>query len=185
MRNAAVGLTTAASVVFGLLMCGGALGQDGAPPPSPAGQPANLCQELLAFVKQPEPAKQAATPPPQQATAVSNASNQSQGVPSSKGDEVQKKAGLSGPVDGKVTEDKGANDPRTRANADAKDPAAAAKPAPSPRPDADMVAKVEASAAANDQSACRGAARAMRIAGVVLPAPLLALAALDPRYHPQ
>ena len=57
--------------------------------PAAPGRPADLCQELLAFVKQPEPAKQAAATPPQQATAVSNPSGQSQGTPSAAGGAVQ------------------------------------------------------------------------------------------------
>ncbi|MGT2478791.1 hypothetical protein ACU4GR_07810 (plasmid) [Methylobacterium oryzae CBMB20] len=56
---------------------------------APTGRPANLCQELLAFVKQPAPAKEAAATPPQQATAVSNPSGASQGTASSAGGDVQ------------------------------------------------------------------------------------------------
>ena len=41
-----------------------------------------------------------------------------------------------------------------------------------------VVAQLEAAAGANDQTACRAAARAMRVAGVIMPPPLLALAAL-------
>ena len=37
-------------------------------------------------------------------------------------------------------------------------------------------------ALANDMVACRDAARKMRLAGVAMPAPLLALTALDPKF---
>lgn len=146
-----------------------------------SGRPANLCQELLAFVQQPEAAKQAAATPPQQTTAVSNPSGQAQGTPSSAGGETQQKSGLSGP-----TKDEGPDrnvGGRGQANANAKDAAPARAPAPAPRPDAAMVGKVEVAAAANDQIGCRAAARAMRVVGVALPPSLLALAALDPKYY--
>lgn len=152
-------------------------------PATPTGRPANLCQELLAFVKQPEPAKEAAATPPQQATAVSNPSGASQGTPSAAGGNVQQKSGLSGPTKGESpdqTRDKAARD---QANRTAKNAPAAGTPAPPPPPDPATVAKVEEAAAANDQLGCRAAARTMRMHGVALPPPLLALAALDPKFY--
>ena len=46
-----------------------------------------------------------------------------------------------------------------------------------------VIAQLETAAGANDQTACRAAARAMRVAGVVMPPPLLALAALNPKFY--
>ena len=41
----------------------------------------------------------------------------------------------------------------------------------------------EALAETNDIAACQGAAKELRLAGVAVPPPLLALAALDLKYH--
>jgi hypothetical protein len=45
------------------------------------------------------------------------------------------------------------------------------------------VAAAEQLAAANDLPACREASRKLRLAGVSMPNPLLALTALDPKFH--
>jgi hypothetical protein len=45
------------------------------------------------------------------------------------------------------------------------------------------VAEAEGLAGARNQIACRDAARKMRIAGVAMPPPLLALTALDPKFY--
>ncbi|MRI56197.1 hypothetical protein D8770_19860 [Methylobacterium sp. DB1607] len=180
------------------LLVGAALAQDAAPAASPApqaasGKPANLCQELVAFVKQPEPANKAATTPAQQATAVSNPSGKTEGGKPSDGGEPQKTSGLSGavnetgngPASGKQTANQSGNpavNPHAKANAEAKNPPPPATPAPAPKPDPATIGKIEAAAAANDLPACREAARSMRLAGVVMPPPLLALAALDLKF---
>lgn len=162
------------------LLAGAAAAQDA---PAPPAKPANLCQELVAFVKQPEPAKQAAATPPQQATAVSNPSGKTEGAPpSSVGGETQQKSSLSGPVPSGETAPKTPKSALAQANADAKVPPAPGTPAPGPRPSPALVEKVEAAAAADDQATCRSAAREMRVAGVTMPPPLLALAALDLRF---
>ena len=44
------------------------------------------------------------------------------------------------------------------------------------------VEEAESLAEGNDLVACRQAARELRLAGVAVPAPLLALAALDPKF---
>jgi hypothetical protein len=44
------------------------------------------------------------------------------------------------------------------------------------------VEEAESLAEGNDMTACRQAARKLRLAGAEVPAPLLALAALDPKY---
>jgi hypothetical protein len=164
-----------------LLVADNALAQESGTA-APSGRPANLCQELLAFVKQPEPAKEAAATPPQQATAVSNPSGASQGKASSAGGDVQQKSGLSGPTPGGSPNQAGTDAQRGPAN-QAKDAPAATKPASAPHPDAATIAAVEAAAAADDQLGCRSAARTMRMHGVALPPPLLALAALDPKFY--
>ena len=164
-----------------LLVADNALAQESGTA-APSGRPANLCQELLAFVKQPEPAKEAAATPPQQATAVSNPSGASQGTASSAGGDVQQKSGLSGPTPGGSPNQAGTDAQRGPAN-QAKDAPAATKPASAPHPDAATIAAVEAAAAADDQLGCRSAARTMRMHGVALPPPLLALAALDPKFY--
>lgn len=45
------------------------------------------------------------------------------------------------------------------------------------------VADAQALAASNDLEACQGAARKLRLAGVAMPPPLIALTALDLRFH--
>ncbi|QIJ73465.1 hypothetical protein GU700_01960 [Methylobacterium sp. NI91] len=180
------------------LLVGAAAAQDAAPaaPPVASGKPANLCQELVAFVKQPEPANKAATTPPQQATAVSNPSGKTEGGKPSDGGEPQKTSGLSGavsetgngPAPGKQTNNPSGNpavNPHAKANAEAKSPPPPATPAPAPKPDPATIEKIEAAAGANDLAACREAARSMRTAGVVMPPPLLALSALDLRFSQQ
>ncbi|CAO4156481.1 Fe-S oxidoreductase [Methylorubrum thiocyanatum] len=183
------------------LLASAAAAQDAAPAAQPAsGKPANLCQELVAFVKQPEPANKAAATPPQQATAVSNPSGKTEGGKPADGGEPQKTSGLSGsvsetgngPAPGKATSNPASDpsgnpavNPNAKANAEAKNPPPPAAPAPAPKPDPAIVAKIEAAAGANDLAACREAARSMRVAGVVMPPPLLALAALDLKYFQQ
>lgn len=180
MKRPVTDLLMAASLAGALLAVGGAAAQEAGAAP---GRPANLCQDLLAFVKQPDPAIQAAATPPQQSTAVSNPSGQSQGTPSSAGGGVQQNSGLSGPTKNEASDRPGDMAGRAQANAAAKNPPAPGTPAPTPRPDSAVVERIEAAAAAGDQLACRTAARALRVAGVALPPPLLALAALDPKYY--
>ena len=183
-------LPFAALLLSGCVVAPAAFAQDAAPAPTPSKGPANLCQELVAFVKQPEEKKQEAATPAKQATAVSNASGKSDGQPSPSGGEPQQKSGLSGPANPETkapTSDTRApvSDGKTvlsQANASAKSPPAPGAPAPSPKPDPALVAKIEAAAGSNDQPACRAAARSMRVAGVIMPPPLLALAALDPKF---
>lgn len=190
IRHLAGGLAACA------LFAGTALAQDASPtapaPQQASGKPANLCQELVAFVKQPEPANKAAATPPQQSTAVSNPSGKTEGGKPADGGEPQKTSGLSGavsetgngPAPGAATGNPAEN-PNAKANAAAKPPPPPPTPAPAPKPDPATVEKLEAAAGANDLAACREAARSMRVAGVVLPPPLLALAALDLKFFQQ
>ncbi|AWN38474.1 hypothetical protein [Methylobacterium radiodurans] len=182
MKRPVTDLLVAASLASALLAAGAARAQEPGGASAAPGRPADLCQELLAFVKQPEPAKQAAATPPQQATAVSNPSGQTQGTAAPAGGNVQQQSGLSGPVKGETPTRSGSNPALAQANAAAKNPpAAAALPAP-PKPQEATIARIEAAAASGDQLSCRAAAREMRVAGVVMPPPLLALSALDPKF---
>ncbi len=216
MTSSSLARRLAAGIGAFALSVGLAAAQDAAPTPAApeAGKPANLCQELVAFVKQPEPAKAAATTPQSQATAVSNPSGKTEGGKPSDAGGSQKSAGLSGtvnesgpkseanrPAEGKSADAKAmeakladttpnaatnpATDPRARANAEAKVPPAPAAPTPGPKPDQPTIEKLETAAAANDQATCRATARAMRVAGVIMPPPLLALSALDLKYFQQ
>lgn len=177
----------AALLLSTVLVAPGAVAQDAAP----AGGPANLCQELVAFVKKPEEKKQEAATPASQSTAVSNPSGKSEGQPSSGGGQPQQSSGLSGPTksDGAGSASTapapaaGGKDILAHANAAAKNPPAPGAAAPSPKPDEATIARIEVAASANDQVACRAAARGLRVAGVIMPPPLLALAALDPKFY--
>jgi hypothetical protein len=200
-------LPFAALLLSSCLVAPAAFAQDAAPAPAaaPTKGPANLCQELVAFVQKPEEKKQEAATPAKQATAVSNSSGKSEGQPSTGAGEPQQKSGLSGPTNADTkapssdtkapsSEAKApTSDTRapvsdgktvmTQANASAKSPPPPGAPAPSPKPDPAVIAQLETAAGANDQTACRAAARAMRVAGVVMPPPLLALAALNPKFY--
>jgi hypothetical protein len=144
-----------------------------------AGPPANLCQELVAFVhpKTPDaPAGGVGQPAPAAVQAPDRGAAQQ---PSSGAGETQQKSGLSGPV---AQNGPGASGPQGQAQAQSQ-----AAPAPSGAPaqkgpSPEQIAQVDAAAGANDIQACRAAAQGIRRAGVVMPAPLLALSALDPKF---
>ncbi len=171
------------------------------------GGPANLCQELVAFMKAPPPepaapagAAKSAEPPAQQSasagqTAPSGKSAATQGTT----DADQAKADEE---TGSAQEITGQNGVATDAPKPGKDNAAAsgsASNAPqkdsraAPVPPADVtstpkeaVLTVEAAeqlASANDIAQCHKTAREMRVAGVAMPPPLMALAALDLQYQ--
>ncbi|KMO45016.1 hypothetical protein VQ03_00090 [Methylobacterium tarhaniae] len=143
-----------------------------------AGPPANLCQELVAFVHPKAP--DAAPTAPQPATAAVQAPDRGAAQqPSSGAGETQQKSGLSGPV---AQTGPGAAGPQGQAQAQSQAaPAPAGAPAQK-KPSPEQVAQVDAAAGANDIQACRAAAQSLRRAGVVMPAPLLALSALDPKF---
>ncbi|TNC11964.1 hypothetical protein FF100_17110 [Methylobacterium terricola] len=159
-----------------------------------AGPPANLCQELVAFVHPKAPDAPAASAPQPAAVAVSAPKQGEAQQPSGGAGEVQQKSGLSGPV---AQTGPGASGPQGQAQAQSQAAPAQAAPAqaapapaaaapvaaPAPKkPSPEQIAQVDAAAGANDIQACRAAARSMRVAGVVMPAPLIALAALDPKF---
>lgn len=157
-----------------------------------AGEPANLCQELVAFVHQPEAATKAAETPPQLATAVTaKKSDESSAKPSAPGT-PQNTSGQSGQI---TASGPGAAGPQgdaqnkaaptgstATASGPVKDAPAATPAAPAaPKPSAENVQQIENAAGANDLQGCRAAAQTMRRAGVVMPGPLLALAAMSPK----
>ena len=155
----------------------------------PAGKPANLCQELVAFVHQPDPALKADAPPPQLATAVSA---KKEGGDSAKPSEVGGAPAQNSGQSGQITASgPGASGPQGEAQnkaapagstatataAPSKASSGAAAPA-SPKPSPEQVQQADAAAGGNDIRACRTIAQEMRRKGVVMPSPLLALAAL-------
>ncbi|MDR7037934.1 hypothetical protein J2X36_002687 [Methylobacterium sp. BE186] len=171
-----------------------------------SGKPANLCQELVAYVHPPAPAQAPAAPAAGQPAAgqpnsgqpsagqptsavQAPAPGQQSGGPSAAAGETQQKSGMSGPV---AQNGPGASGPQGAAQADAKatapqaaapaTPAAPAAPPPPLKPTPEMIERVDAAARDNSIAACRDAARAMRVAGIPMPAPLLALSALDPKF---
>ena len=153
------------------------------------GRPANICQELVAFVKQPEAATKAAETPPQLATAVTaKKSDDTSAKPSAPGT-PQNTSGQSGQI---TASGPGAAGPQgdaqnkaapagstATASGPAKDASAAAPAVP--KPSAENVQQIENAAGANDIQGCRAVAQTMRRAGVVMPGPLLALAAMSPK----
>lgn len=180
---------------------------------STVGGPANLCQELLAFMtsssadeaaggappapagQQPdtemaEPAGDDENPPDDQASA-SNGEMSASGEavppqPASETESAQEASGQSGPAvegpepnPGEVAETSGEDAPQT---------SGLSAPIPdSDEPDAQVeavltLAAAEELARANDMANCQQTARELRLAGVPMPPPLLALAALDLQY---
>ncbi|WP_336489904.1 hypothetical protein [Methylobacterium nigriterrae] len=148
-----------------------------------SGRPANLCKELVAFLHPPAPEPGGGGPPPQAATAV-QAPAQDKPVPKpADAGAPQQQSGQSGPI---PNSGPGAAGPQGNAQKDSqaapKPDKPAAPPASSaPKPSAEAVARGDSAAGANDIAGCRSVAQDMRRAGVAMPAPLLALAAMDPR----
>lgn len=144
-------------------------------PVSQQGGPANLCQEILAFMKAPPPET---VKPAAAGTGASggSGSNSAQAVTGQKG------VATDAPEPGKDNAQAG-----SVANAPQKDSRAA------PVPPADVtstpkesVLTMEAAqqlAATDDIAQCQKTAREMRIAGIAMPSPLIALAALDLQYQ--
>ena len=119
-------------------------------------------------------------------------------------DEPQRTSGMTGPVtsagpgaagpqgDAQETAKSGAPNPRPDAEqrqgaqAPKPKPVAQAKPpdAKPPAPDPQTIEQARRSAQAQNHQACRAVVRDMRLAGVALPGPLIALAALRADYAP-
>lgn len=163
--------------------------------PAGAGRPANLCQELLAFMEAPPPPAPAPAPPAPAAKqepakeGVAPGSTETKSAdagPAKEGASSQEVTGQSGPA----TDAPDPNAPPAKGAKVADAPQKASVSAPVPT-DAKSVSKqsvlsvAEAGklAEANDIAACQTAARELRIAGVAVPPPLLALTALDLKYQ--
>ena len=170
-----------------------------------SGRPANLCQELVAFIRQPDAARKADEAPPRLATAVSakkqddsSAKPSAEGTPQStsgqSGQITASGPGASGPQG--VTQNEAAPSGSTATavgpSRDTSQPTSsgqgqpAATPAPTaeasaPKPRAENVQQIEAAAASNDLQGCRAAGQRMRRAGVAMPASLIALSAMSPK----
>jgi hypothetical protein len=155
-----------------------------------SGRPSNLCQELLAFVRQPAATVKAAEPPAQLATAVSaKKSDDTSEKPSAPGT-PQNTSGQSGQI---TSSGPGAAGPQgetqnraapvgstATSSAPAKDASVAPSAAPPvPMPSPENVQQVEKDASNNNIQGCRATAQSMRRSGVAMPSPLLALAAMS------
>lgn len=159
------------------------------------GQRADLCAELSDFVTKQQAQKPADTaPPPQQATAVQAPARDGQRPQPGGGDAPQQTSGMSGPVthggtgapgpQGQAQESSGSGQHNPQAGGDnrpAAPPAAAAQAPQAPPPTPEALEAAHTAIDGKDALACRDATQKMRRAGVNLPAPLLALAALDPK----
>lgn len=135
-----------------------------------AAEPANLCQELVAFMKAPSP-EDAAPPKPDARPKDGNS--------------AQEASGQSGPAhaapeqNSPVKADASAEQAQLRSGLSAPTPKGASS---TPKESVMTVEEAEDLAGANDIAACRDAARKLRLAGVSMPSPLLALAALRPEH---
>ena len=159
-----------------------------------SGKPANLCQELVNFVRQPVEAVKADSTPKSLAPAVqatkpgdtpakaSDAAGAPQTADGVSGQATSSGPGASGPQGEAQNKAAPAGSTATAAAPSAPPPAPAASPSPpAPQASPEAIQTIEAAAANNDLSGCRAAAQQMRRAGVVMPAPLLALSAMNIR----
>lgn len=138
--------------------------------PEQGGGPANLCRELVAFMTAPpaDAASPSAAPPPRQNTSAQDQSQQA------------------APAHGAPAQQSSTTDGTTAQKAELKSSLSApvpTDPVSTPKDSVMSAAEAEDLASANDIAACRDAARELRLAGVAVPTPLLALTALDLRYH--
>ncbi|WP_419953479.1 hypothetical protein [Methylobacterium sp.] len=156
---------------------------------SHSGRPANLCQELAAFVRQPVDAMKAVETPPQLATAVTARKSGEPSEKPSAGGTPQNTSGMSGQI---TASGPGAAGPQgaaqnmavpagstATASGPGKDASVTAPAAP--RASAENIRHIEDAAGSNDLGRCRDIAQTMRRSGVAMPAPLLALAAMSPQ----
>lgn len=172
--------------------------------------PANICLELTAYLDQSQKvgAQQAATAPQTAtasgqpgapgpaatATAVEQASRAGATAPAGQ-DEAQRTSGMSGPVpkggpgaagpQGNAQEASNSGSANPKPDGDKPLAQASQKPPEpkTPSPDPKAIDKGRQAAAGNDLDGCSAAVRDMRMAGVPLPAPLIALAALKPELR--
>lgn len=173
-----------------------------------ANPPANICVELTAWIEQLNTAGIAKTAAntaasqtpvdPKTVTAVEPPKGGSATAAPAGQDQPQQNSGLSGPV---RNDGPGASGPQGDAQETAKSgtvnpkpvevaKSATTKPAPTstsepkaPPATPQALEKVRQSAGANDLDGCAAVAREMRLAGVALPNPIIALAALKPELR--
>ncbi len=163
--------------------------------------PANLCQEVLAFVQEAsvqEESVQPAAAEPEKPVASSSRTEAEASAP----DEPAENTADSGTgsaqditgQDGVATDAPDKDNPEAAGVGSAEDaPQKESRAAPVPPADETSVPvtsvltlqEAEQLAAANDMAQCQETARGMRLAGVDMPPPLIALAALDLRFHEQ
>jgi hypothetical protein len=194
------------------------LAQTAAPEQAGAGGPANLCQELVAFMREAPPAEAPATAAAQAPAApAADQPASAQTQPAEQGTSERTRADLAGgegaaPASGEAVPPQpleetqsaqeasgqtgpahGAPEPNTQAaeagkaqNAELTSSLSAPMPTDgtaTARGAVLSLAEVEELARANDIAACQDAGRDLRLAGVAMPPPLLALTALDLQYH--
>jgi hypothetical protein len=168
------------------------------------GRPANLCQELVAFVREPPPAEagaaaaaparasaapQGTAAPPAAAGGAGNAPASGEAVPArpvEQTESAQEASGQTGPAHGAPQPNAQGTEGTKAENAELKSSLSAPVPTDTTSTASQAVlslAEAEELARANDIAACQRAARELRLAGVAVPAPLLALTALDLQYH--
>jgi hypothetical protein len=169
--------------------------------------PANICQELMAFVQtasadaspagqaqaqsqaqpesKPQAAAGAAQTPPAQQTAVTAPPQSKAAADAARpsGEGAPTTSGIPGPVPRATTQ--GTTGPQAQGQ---RPFVTQPQPAPpnattTPKPTPAMVEKAQAVAGGNDIAGCRSTAQEMRRAGVAMPPPLIALAGLELKYH--
>ncbi|WP_287062354.1 hypothetical protein [Mesorhizobium sp.] len=151
------------------------------------GGPANLCQELLAFMKAPAEAASPTAAASAQQSGTSSTSAAAPAKPETGTGSAQKITGQAGvasdapqPNKEKVASGSATNAPQKESRAA---PVPPSDTSSTPKDSVINAAKAEELAAANDIAQCQKTAREMRVAGVAMPPPLLALAALDLQYQ--
>lgn len=194
------------------LSASSSIAQPGTPPAAPAtpadpvaaqqsgGSPANLCRELLAFMKAPPPELEAA--PAKPAAEAQNAPSDKKEVAANSGPasgqsvqpQSSEKTGSAQDVSGQSGPAHGAPDQNPKSVGaqgsvqNAPQSSSMSAPVPNeptspPKETVMAVADAQMLAETNDIAACQGAARKLRLAGVAMPPPLLALTALDLQYQ--
>lgn len=182
-------------------------------PQAAAGGPANLCGELLAFMKAPPPeadpaaaakpaaaaakpeAKEAApaqkaAPAKQGSSALAGTTHSGDGASAKPGNEAGSSQKVTG-QDGVATDAPAPSKEKVAAGSVANAPQKESRSAPLPPADVTSTPKesvmtveeAETLAGTNDIGQCQDAARKMRVAGVAMPPPLIALTALDLQYQ--
>ena len=156
----------------------------------PAGGPANICAELVAFLTDPAPPPPVAAPgvPPAQAAPAATAGGQPPTQAQAEGGSAQQVTNQSAPAVEAPKETGAAPAAGSGQNA----PQSSGISAPTPtagdvikKPPTMTLAEGQALASANDISGCQAATRSMRRAGVDMPPALMTLAALDLRFLEQ